>query len=319
VTGRRVLVTGGAGFIGAHVVRALAQRGDDVVIADWRPCAEGGFESVLVDLRDADAIDRVLQAGVDTVVHLAAATSVLRSVERPAETFATNAAVTAALLERARQIDVRTFVFASTNAVVGVADHVPLNERSPLLPLTPYGATKAAAEMLLSGYASAYGMRCPALRFTNVYGPSMGTKDSIVPRLMNAARSGSTFEVYGDGRHLRDYVYVDDVVSAVLLAMNADASGPIVIGSGTSTSVLELTTMVRDITGAPLRLRHVAPKPGEMARVVVDNALAGRLLGWRPAVGLLDGLARVWASWPDSADVADVVGPVGAGARVGIR
>jgi UDP-glucose 4-epimerase len=314
VRGRRVLVTGAAGFIGSHVVQALRESGAQVVATDRRDGVDLGVEFIGVDLRDLDALDRVMPPGVDAVVHLAAATSVLRSLERPAETFETNVAVTAALLERARRVGVETFVFASTNAVVGATDHLPLNEQSSLAPLTPYGATKAAAEMVLSGYSSAYGVRCTALRLTNVYGPGMGSKDSIVPRLMHAARSGAGFEVYGDGTQVRDYVYVDDVVSAVLLAMSADLTGPIVIGSGTPTSVLELLAMVRDVTATPLLVRHVAPKPGEMAKVVIDNAFARRM-GWRPTVGLDEGLRRVWASWPGR---TEIVAAVGAGGRVGI-
>ncbi len=300
MSGGRVLVTGGAGFIGSHVMRALVERGIGVIATDVR---EGGHrpvegvEWITVDLRDGDAVQRVMDPEVDAVVHLAAATSVLRSVERPAETFATNVTVTANLLERARQLEVETFVFASTNAVVGAAEPLPLDEHSRMVPLTPYGATKAAAEMLLSSYGAAFGMRCPALRLTNVYGPGMGSKDTVVPRLLNAARSGTTFEVYGDGSQMRDYVYIDDVVAAVLMAMGVEVTGPVVIGSGTSTAVLPLVQMVREVTGAPLPVRQVPPKQGEMARVLVDNTLA-RSLGWRPTVCLEDGLGRVWSSWP---------------------
>jgi UDP-glucose 4-epimerase len=306
VSAGRVLVTGGAGFIGSHVVQALVDRGIPVIATDMREGGHRRLEGVewfTVDLRDGDAVHRVMHPEVDAVVHLAAATSVLRSVERPAETFATNVTVTANLLERARQLEVETFVFASTNAVVGAAERLPLDEHSRLVPLTPYGATKAAAEMVLSSYGSAFGMRCPALRLSNVYGPGMGGKDTVVPRLLNATRSGTTFEVYGDGSQMRDYVYIDDVIAAVLMAMSAEVTGPIVIGSGTSTTVLQLVEMVRELTGAPLPVRHVSPKQGEMARVLVDNALA-RSLGWSPTVRLEEGLGRVWSSWHEKPETA---------------
>jgi len=313
VSAGRVLVTGGAGFIGTHVVRALVERGVGVIATDVREAAHAaaeGVEWITVDLRDADAVERVLRPEVDAVVHLSAATSVLRSVERPAETFATNVTVTANLLERARQLEVETFVFASTNAVVGATERLPLDEQSRLLPLTPYGATKAASEMVLSSYGSAFGMRCPALRLTNVYGPGMGGKDTVVPRLLNAARSGTTFEIYGDGSQMRDYVYIDDVVAAVLMAMSAEVKGPIVIGSGTSTAVLQLVEMVGEVTGAPVSVRHVPPKQGEMARVLVDNTFA-RSLGWRPMVRLQEGLGRVWSSWPRKPQAVGVGSPLG--------
>jgi UDP-glucose 4-epimerase len=221
---------------------------------------------------------------------------VLQSVGRPQETFDNNVAVTAALLEQARQVGVQTFVFASTNAVVGPTEDPRIHEGSQLHPLTPYGATKAAAEMLISAYTSSYGLTGCALRLTNVYGPGMAAKDSIVPRLMRAAHSGATFEIYGDGRQTRDCIYVDDVVSAVLSVIGRGASGRLVVGAGSSSSVLQLIDIVRRVSGAQVPVRHVAAKPGEMPSVVVDITRA-RSLGWRPTVTVEEGLQRVWESW----------------------
>ena len=294
--GRRILVTGGSGFIGSHLVQALRATGAEVTIADVIASREPGVSSVPIDLRAPGAAAQVVTPGIDTIVHLAAATSVLRSVDRPAETFTANVTVTSALLEQARLRGVRTFVFASTNAVVGAARQLPIHERTPLAPLTPYGATKAAAEMLLSAYNAMYGVRCAWLRLTNVYGPGMGHKDSVIPRMMKAASGSTPFEIYGDGLQLRDYVYVADVVAAMRLAIESDVSGPVVIGSGRSTSVLDLAAMVREVTGVDLPLRHVPAKAGEMAKVVVDIAHAGTL-GWRPATALGPGLKQVWDSW----------------------
>lgn len=306
LSGRRVLVTGGSGFIGSHLVRALRGAGAEVVVADMVAYADGGVSCHEIDLRSAFAAEEVIEPGLDTIVHLAASTSVLRSVDQPAETFENNVTVTASLLERARQCGVGTFVFASTNAVVGPARHFPIHERTPLAPLTPYGATKAAAEMLLSTYNAMYDMRCCWLRLTNVYGPGMGHKDSVVPRLVKAARAGVGFDVYGDGLQLRDYIFVGDVVSAMLRAVAGagdaphDWAGPVVIGSGVSTSVLDVAAMVREVSGVDLALHHVAPKPGEMPKVVVDISHAAAL-DWRPVTTLVDGLRQVWESWPASA------------------
>jgi UDP-glucose 4-epimerase len=300
VAGRRILVTGAAGFIGSHVVRALAQAGAEVVAVDERQLGDVGIDNDAqrrcLDLRAPGAVAAALPPGIDTVVHLAASTSVLQSVGRPQETFDNNVAVTASLLEQARQVGVRTFVFASTNAVVGPTEDPRLHEGSQLHPLTPYGATKAAAEMLMSAYSSSYGLTACAVRLTNVYGPGMAAKDSIVPRLMRAAQSGATFEIYGDGRQIRDYVYVDDVVSAVLAVIRRGAGGRLVVGSGSSSSVLRLIDIVRRVSGAKLPVRHVPAKPGEMPSVVVDIGRA-RSLGWRPTVTLEKGLQRVWSSW----------------------
>jgi UDP-glucose 4-epimerase len=260
--------------------------------------ADSTIACIQVDLRLPGAIESVIQPGVDSIVHLAASTSVLASVDRPAETFENNVMVTSALLEQARHCRVGTFVFASTNAVVGPARHFPIHERTPLAPLTPYGATKAAAEMILSTYNAMYGVRCAWLRLTNVYGQGMGHKDSVVPRLLKAAQVGATFNVYGDGEQVRDYVYVADVASAMRRAVEDPRwEGPVVIGSGVSTSVLDLAGMVREVTGVDLPLRHVPAKPGEMPKVAVDVSHA-RTLGWHPTTQLPEGLVPVWESWP---------------------
>src|SRR6266536_162452 len=140
--------------------------------------------------------------------------------------------------------------------------------------LTPYGATKAAAEMLLSCYAAAYGIKGCALRFSNVYGPGMAAKDSFVPRLMRAARSGTGVDVYGDGSQLRDLVHVDDIVHGLLTAWRVGHSGPLILASGKSDSVNDIVEAARKVTGAPIPARHVPPKPGEMPAVLVDISAA---------------------------------------------
>jgi UDP-glucose 4-epimerase len=298
-------VTGGSGFIGGHVVAELCRRGANVVSADRRPapafrCHPDGDHSVrtlLGDLREPAVVEAAIEQGTHSIVHLAAQTQVLRSIEDPEGTFANNVVVTGLLLERARQAGVRSFVMASTNAVVGAGASGALHEGVPLVPLTPYGATKAAGEMLLSCYNAAYGIRGTALRFTNVYGLGMSEKDSIVPRLMRVAASGTSFNVYGDGKQVRDYVNVADVVRAVVLALSdTRVSGPLVIGSGSSVSVGDIVELVEKALGAKLDVCHVPAKPGEMPAVIVDNSRA-RGLGWAPKVSLEDGIAEVAMEW----------------------
>lgn len=290
-----VVVTGGTGFVGRAVVSAFRAGGHEVTVVDRQCHPDPAVRSVVGELTDPDTLDTGLDGGdVAGVVHLAAITSVLRSMEQPAQTYQANVAVTQELLESCRRRGIDRVVMASTNAVVGDVGRRRVDETEPLAPLTPYGATKAACEMLLSGYAGAYGMATCALRFTNIYGPGMENKDSLVPRLMRAALSGDTISIYGDGHQQRDLVHVDDVVAAVLAAWQRRFTGTAIIGAGESVTVLDLIEAVRTVTGCELPTEHVPPKPGEMPAVIVDTSHARDRLGYRPAVSMLDGLATVW-------------------------
>jgi UDP-glucose 4-epimerase len=291
----RVVITGGAGFVGRAVVAAFASRGDPITVLDRGVHPDPVVHSVVGELTDPRLITEALRGGdVAGVVHLAAITSVLRSIEDPAATYQTNVTVTQNLLESCRQAGVQRFIMASTNAVVGDVGYATVNEAAQLRPLTPYGATKAAGEMLLRGYAGAYGMATCALRFTNVYGPGMAHKDSFVPRMMRAALAGRGVQIYGDGLQRRDFVHVDDAMTAVLAAWDRHFSGTAIIGSGASVTVLELLDVARAVTGCPLPAEHVAAKSGEMPAVIVDISQACEKLGYRPSVPLADGLATVW-------------------------
>jgi UDP-glucose 4-epimerase len=291
----RVVITGGAGFVGRAAVAAFAGRGNPVTVVDRSAHPDPAVRSVVGDLTDPGLIAEALDGGdVAGVVHLAAITSVLRSVEHPAAVYQANVAVTQDLLEGCRQAGVGRFIMASTNAVVGDVGYATMQEAAPLRPLTPYGATKAAGEMLLCGYAGAYGMTNCALRFTNIYGPGMRHKDSFVPRMMRAAVTGRGVQIYGDGLQRRDLVHVHDVVAAVQSAWDRRFTGTAIIGSGQSVTVLELLDAVRAVTGCALPAQHVAAKPGEMPAVIVDISRARQQLGYRPSVSLVDGLATVW-------------------------
>ncbi|MGH4010889.1 MAG: NAD-dependent epimerase/dehydratase family protein [Pseudonocardiaceae bacterium] len=310
VSDGRVVITGGAGFVGRAAVTAFTCRGNPVTVVDRRAHPGPAIRSVVGDLSDPGVIAAALDGGdVTGVVHLAALTSVLRSVHHPAATFQANVAVTQDLLECCRQAGVGRFILASTNAVVGDADHAMVNEVAPMRPLTPYGATKAAAEMLLSGYAGAYGMDTCALRFTNIYGPGMGHKDSFVARMMRAALAGQGVQIYGDGLQRRDLVHVDDVTQAVLAAWDRRFTGTAIIGSGHSVTVLELLELARTVTGSALPAEHVAAKPGEMPAVIVDISRAREQLGYRPSVSLADGLTTVWEDFAVASTVTAAGGP----------
>jgi len=295
--GRRVLVTGGSGFIGRHVVATLAEAGARVRVVDLVPHPDPSVDIVCGDIADPDTVDAAYDGGIDYVVHLAAVTSVLKSVQQPELTYQTNVAGTHRVLEGARGAGVKALAFASTNAVTGPMEEPTITERSRLRPLTPYGATKAAGEMLMSSYTAAYGIRCTAIRLTNVYGLGMQAKDSIIARLMRAVRLGNGFEVYGDGLQVRDYVHVNDVVSAATKALTDERwSGPIVIGYGESVSVLDVVDKVRSVTGASINVTHGPARAGEMPAVIVDRSYA-ESLGWSPRVDFTSGVTGVWQEW----------------------
>jgi UDP-glucose 4-epimerase len=291
--GSRVLVTGGAGFIGRRVVRALLAEGHEVTVADLRAFPDPEVRSVVGDLCDPDGPARAVRPGTDVIIHLAAFTYVVASVADPVSTYRLNLDATSRLLEVAREHEVGTFLFASTNAVVGNVGGATITERTLLRPLTPYGATKAAAEMLLSSYANCYGMACASLRFSNVYGPGMTEKDSFVPRLMRAARDGEGVQVRGDGSMLRDLVHVDDTVQGVMAAWKAGYSGPLILAAGRSVTVNEMVETARRVTGAPIPAEHVPVGNGEMPAVVVDIS-AARAIGYQPVHDLETGMATVW-------------------------
>ena len=307
-----------SGFIGRHVVRGAARRAARRSRSSTGCASRPGRRRSSVTCCDPEVRRGGGRRGLDAVVHLAALTSVLGSIERPAEFHRTNVEATAALLELAarRAGWARSSSRPATpwSATSGARDHRG-HRRSR--PLTPYGATKAAAEMLIAGYAGAYGMRAPVLRLSNVYGQGMGDKDSFIPRLMRAAADGEGVEIYGDGEQSRDLVHVVDVARAFVMAAEEWPSGPVIVGSGSSITVLDMLEAAREATDQPIPATHVDPKAGEMRAVVLDNALA-RSRGWEPSTALdrgdVDRLVGLRPGGPLSESVPLVLGCLAAAA-----
>jgi UDP-glucose 4-epimerase len=287
------LVTGASGFVGSALVRALCAAGISVTTLDISPSSQSGVVSVVGDVGVRADVETALAGQPTVVFHLAARTSVLGSLRDPEGVYAVNVAATQQLLEGARQAGARHVVLASTNAVVGDVGRDLIDEQTPLRPLTPYGATKAAAEMLASAYTASFELAVAAVRLTNVYGPGMAKKDTFVVRLLRAAASGRSVSVYGDGHQERDYLFIDDAVTAFLLAWERDLTGPITIGAGRSASVLELVELAEAVTGRRIPVEHVPAPAGEMLAVRVDIARA-RAAGYEPLVQLPEGLTRTW-------------------------
>jgi UDP-glucose 4-epimerase len=271
-----------------------------VTVADKRPFpGDDDITMVLGDLCEPAVRERAVAPGTSLIIHLAAVTRVLDSISDPAGTHQINVEATAGLLEQARLQQVGAFLLASTNAVTGDVGRATINEDIALRPLTPYGATKAAGEMLLSSYTACYGIAGCALRFSNVYGPGMAEKDSFVPRLMRAARDGHGVEIYGDGTQVRDLVHVDDIVAGLFTAWDAKCTGPLILGAGESFPVNDILAAARSVTGAPLPAKHIPPKPGEMPAVIVDISRA-RSIGFEPQHDLKSGLATVWPEFAEA-------------------
>jgi len=302
----KALVTGGAGFIGSNLVDALLARGDEVTVVDdlstgRRENLDGalaaGAELAELDIRDAEALAaRVAAAKADVVFHLAAQIDVRRSLADPAFDAAVNVGGTANLLEAMRRAGSRRIVFVSTGGAIygeGEGKPLPLGEDAPIEPFSAYGQSKFAAEGYLALYERLYGLSGVSLRLGNVYGPRQDPlgEAGVIAIFCGKLRGGERPTVYGDGRQTRDYLYVGDVVAAALAAAESEASGPINIGSGIETDVLELAARLAEIGGVEgFEPEFAPPRPGEVQRISLDAGRAARELGWRAETSVADGL-----------------------------
>jgi UDP-glucose 4-epimerase len=297
----QALVTGGAGFIGSHVVEALVARGDEVHVVD--DLSKGKREQVpaaatlhVHDIRDPlDALVR--EIGAQAIVHLAAQADVRVSVGDPALDASVNVLGTVNVLEAARLVDARV-VFASTGGAIYGECERPARESDPCLPLSPYGAAKLAGEGYLGAFARLYGKPHVSLRFGNVYGPRQDPhgEAGVVAIFLGRLKDGAPCRIFGDGSQSRDYVYVEDVARATLAALDGGAGGVFNVGTGTATSVVDLYEICRSTVGTDAAPVHEAARPGELGRSVLDGELAATTLGFRPETALASGIAMTWES-----------------------
>ena len=293
----RAIVTGGAGFIGSHVVDALLARGDDVLVLDdlstgKRENLSDGAQLEVVDIREPLA-DRF--EGAEVCFHLAAQADVRVSIECPDHDAQVNVLGTISVLEAARRRGTQV-VFASTGGAIYGECEGPAPEESPRLPLSPYGVSKLAAEEYLSAYNRLHGTGHVTLRYGNVYGPRQDPhgEAGVVAIFFGRLATGEPARIFGDGRQTRDYVYAGDVARATLAAVGRE--GVFNVGTGIETSVLELYELCRRVAGSELEAAQAEARLGELQRSVLDVSLAERELGWRPEVPLEEGLGLTWRS-----------------------
>ena len=316
------LVTGGCGFIGTALIRSLTEEGghavrvvdnfavgtrddlaaasdfDEVSSGELTPMVSGEqIELVAGDLTDDDLALRAA-GGADVIVHFAANTGVMPSVEDPRADCMSNVVGTLNYLEAARHAGVGRFIFASSGGTVIGEAEPPIHEEMVPHPVAPYGASKLAGEGYCSAYFQTFGLETVALRFGNVYGPLSGHKNSVVARFIKRAVEGEVLEIYGDGTQTRDFIYVDDLIRAVRLSATVAGVGGEVFQIATSaeTTVQELTDRLLPALAAAgidgIEVRNTAARRGEVRRNYADTSKARRMLGWKAEVGLDDGLRR---------------------------
>lgn len=298
----RVLVTGGAGFIGSHLVDALLREGRRVRVLDNLssgrrgnlPVAHPFFEFIEGDIRDRDTVTSAMR-GVDAVVHLAAVASVQASVEDPMGTHETNLDGTLQVLLAAQKAGVRRFLYASSAAVYGDPYRFPIAENAPLAPVTPYAIDKLAGEYYLAYFGRRYGLSTTAFRFFNIYGPRQDPNSpysGVISIFAQRLRDGRGLTIYGDGRQTRDFVYVDDLIRILMAGLdNAELSAVVVnVGTGIETSINALVTDLQWLAGEVVSIEHAPARAGDIVRSCADVTRLRRLFGAAPTTTTREGL-----------------------------
>ncbi|MGI5838856.1 MAG: NAD-dependent epimerase/dehydratase family protein [bacterium] len=300
----RILVTGGAGFIGSHIVDALLAGGHAVAVLDnlstGRPeNVPAGVALYQDDIRSAACGAILAREKPECIIHQAAQVSVAKSLADPAGDAAINIAGTINLLEHARRAGVRKIVYASSAAVYGNPAELPLTETAACRPLSPYGASKLAGEYYLAVYAANYGLSYTALRYANVYGPRQvrDGEGGVVTIFTGELLAGRKLTVHGDGEQTRDFVYVEDVAAANVLALTRGDNAVYNIGTGSSISLNRLAAELGEAAGQTAKIAFSAPQPGDIRHSRLAAARAAADLGWQPRVSLAAGLRRTVRSF----------------------
>ena len=303
--GRRVLVTGGAGFIGSHVVERLSGRNLVTVIDDLSTGSLRNLEDVPKPVRvkrSSILQPKVLGAAIkdhEIVYHLAAKTSVPESVQKPQEYWRTNVEGTLNVLKAAVDAGARRVVFASSAAIYGNVEDTPTVETQKPAPASPYATTKMVGEFACEEIASLKGIETVVLRIFNVYGPRQPTTSSyasVIPTFCSAIAANRPIEIHGDGQQTRDFLYIGDLAEALELAGDKGVAGETFnVGSGTATSVADVANVLSEITNAPVRATRKEPRPGDVRHSQADIGKAAARLGFTPRTSLRDGMEKTLA------------------------
>ncbi len=296
----KILVTGGAGFIGSHVCDEFVAKGHEVIAVDnlssgKRENLDPKVRLVELDIRAAETAQLIERERPHVICHLAAQMDVRRSVEDPRYDAEANILGFINILEAARKGAVKKVIFSSTGgAIYGEQDVFPAPEGHATRPVSPYGVSKAAGELYLNYYRAQYGLAYVALRYANVYGPRQNPhgEAGVVAIFSQRLVSGQPCTIYGEGKQTRDFVFGPEVAKANYAAFERDHVGAVNIGTGVETDINALYALLAEAAGSKQPAQHAAAKPGEQMRSCIDNALAARVLGWKPKVGLAEGLKR---------------------------
>lgn len=300
----KILVTGGAGFIGSHVVDAYLDAGHEVVVVDDFSTGQRANLSPLVPVYEADVASAafgeiVRRERPDVINHHAAQTSVRQSVTAPLDDCRRNILASINMIDAAQQAGVSKVIYVSSGgAIYGEPVELPCTETNPITPDSPYGASKHTPEHYLAIARRLSGLRYTTLRYANVYGPRQDHNGEAGVIAIFAARmlAGQQVTINGTGRQERDFVFVADVVRANLAALDLGDGEAINIGSGIGTSVNQIFSLLQEATGSRLEAHYGPPKPGETFKIYLDVSRAARVLGWKPQVPLADGLVRTVAA-----------------------
>jgi UDP-glucose 4-epimerase len=294
----KLLITGGAGFIGSRVAHYMLKAGHTVTVFDdlsvgRRESVPEGAELIEGDMRDAAAV-RAAVKGRDAVVNLAAQAVVPESVANPQKTFEINLLGGHNLLEAMRQEGVKRLVHSSTAAVYGTPTRVPVQEDDLKLPINPYGATKLAFESLAHAYHSAYGIHVTMFRYFNPYGPTEAhdPETHAVPNFIKAVLAGTEIPLYWNGEQERDFFFVDDIARAHVMGLDHDGFHYYNLGSGSSVAVKDILELIFKITGTRVSIKDLGERAGDPPQLMADTTKVQRELGWKPEVSLEDGLKQ---------------------------